>query len=294
MKVDDLRWFVVIARLGNLTRAAETLGVSQPTLSKAIARLESSTKTQLLERQARGISLTDFGRALFEHAQLVDLSITDMMAQLRDLRQTKTGQLRLGIGLGVPDSLVVPPCQRLIEDGASLDITGGMTDTLSKLLAVGELDALLMGSPNRANTQFLWTTLCPDPLAPWVARDHALATKKGVTLKMLQAERWVVPAPTTFTHSEYLSNFTSARLEAPKPSVVSRSSLRDLSLASAIGGVLLLPKTLENNSELLAKFCPLRLAQPWISQRYLGVAQRKNAYQNPLTAKFIALIKKLK
>lgn len=82
----------MVADLGSLTRAATTLGLSQPTLSRQIAELESLVGASLFERVARGLSLTEAGQALIEPArrmlaaaQAVSLAAT---AQYREMAGT--------------------------------------------------------------------------------------------------------------------------------------------------------------------------------------------------------------
>src|ERR1700759_4476618 len=74
--VPRLRQFAVVAREEHLTRAAELLGVPQPTLSRSIARLESELGVPLFTRPGRSIRLTRHGRALVQASQraLVTLS----------------------------------------------------------------------------------------------------------------------------------------------------------------------------------------------------------------------------
>ncbi|RDI41520.1 LysR family transcriptional regulator [Aquicella lusitana] len=65
----DLTYFLEVARLQNLSRAAESLAISQPSLSLAIQRLEKSVGTSLLTRHKRGVSLTQAGRQLLAHTR---------------------------------------------------------------------------------------------------------------------------------------------------------------------------------------------------------------------------------
>ena len=75
MDLRILRYFLAVADEGNITRAAERLHVSQPALSTQLAALEDELGHQLLDRSARGISITEKGIALRQRADdLVDLA----------------------------------------------------------------------------------------------------------------------------------------------------------------------------------------------------------------------------
>jgi LysR family transcriptional regulator, cell division regulator len=65
----DLTYFVEVARLSNLSRASESLGISQPSLSLAIQRLENAVGINLLVRHKRGVSLTKAGKQLLGHTR---------------------------------------------------------------------------------------------------------------------------------------------------------------------------------------------------------------------------------
>lgn len=71
MTLDQLRIFIEVAELGHVTRAAETLGMSQSAASAAIAALESSYQIKLFDRVGRGIRLTETGRIFLREARAV-------------------------------------------------------------------------------------------------------------------------------------------------------------------------------------------------------------------------------
>ena len=82
--VPRLRQFVAVAREEHLTRAAEQLGVPQPTLSRSIARLEAELGVPLFHRPGRSVKLTRHGLLLFEYSER---TLTTLAAQLRLLAE---------------------------------------------------------------------------------------------------------------------------------------------------------------------------------------------------------------
>src|SRR5882724_13477890 len=85
--VDELQWYVVLAETEHMTEAAARLNVAQPTLSRALARLERRLGTPLFDRVNRRLRLNRYGEILLEHARrcLIEMnSATDRIAGLLD------------------------------------------------------------------------------------------------------------------------------------------------------------------------------------------------------------------
>src|SRR6185437_8867658 len=68
LKLHDLHVFIAVAELSNMRKAAERLAISQPSVSKAIADIEHVLGVRLLDRNAQGVELTSYGRALVRRA----------------------------------------------------------------------------------------------------------------------------------------------------------------------------------------------------------------------------------
>ena len=68
LKLHDLHVFIAVAELGSMRKAADRLAISQPSVSKAIADIEHILSVRLLERNARGVEVTPYGRALQRRA----------------------------------------------------------------------------------------------------------------------------------------------------------------------------------------------------------------------------------
>ena len=84
MEIRVLRYFLEIARIGNMSRAAETLHVSQPTLSKQMKELEEELGKKLFHRESAGLSLTDAGMLLRKRTEdildMIDKTIDEFSA----------------------------------------------------------------------------------------------------------------------------------------------------------------------------------------------------------------------
>ena len=96
MDLNQLRSFVAVAKLGHLTRAAETLHLSQPALSGHIKALEERFGVSLFERSSSGMTLTPSGRRLLAEAEQIIGAVQHLEHAAQELRGQPTGILKLG------------------------------------------------------------------------------------------------------------------------------------------------------------------------------------------------------
>jgi DNA-binding transcriptional LysR family regulator len=103
----QLRYFVVAAEEGQITRAAQKLNLAQPALSRTIAQLEAQMGVKLLQRHARGVSLTPAGEELLVKAQAVLDALADVERMSQSLARSTRGTAELGF-LGTSPMIDAP------------------------------------------------------------------------------------------------------------------------------------------------------------------------------------------
>lgn len=96
MDLTLLRYFQAVAQAGSLTAAARKLGVSQPTLTVAMQKLEGHLDTTLLLRDRRGVTLTHTGRELLHHAEEIFVLVERAEHRVRGLETEDTGRFVIG------------------------------------------------------------------------------------------------------------------------------------------------------------------------------------------------------
>lgn len=148
MTLSQLRTFALVARLGSLHAAAETLGVSEPAVSAALAALRQDLGDPLFVRAAGGIALTPGGRALAEHAQ----DIVGLADQARwEVANAKNDAGRLKIVATAP--FAEHAAGRLLDlftrrvPGASVDVVVESAEDLASLLQERAYDIALGARP---------------------------------------------------------------------------------------------------------------------------------------------------
>ncbi|MDI5890316.1 LysR family transcriptional regulator [Halomonas sp. LR5S20] len=97
MEFRQLRYFIAVAETGSISAASRQVNVAQPALTRQVRLLEEDLGTRLLERHARGVSLTVAGQALYDEAvQLLDTR-TRIRTRLASLGQGLIGKVSLGV-----------------------------------------------------------------------------------------------------------------------------------------------------------------------------------------------------
>ena len=98
MDLRSLRYFLQIAELGNLTRAATRLRVAQPSLTRHMHQLEQELGTSLFLRANKGVTLTDAGLLLRENAERILRDIDHVRSEIRSREKQPRGTVALGGG----------------------------------------------------------------------------------------------------------------------------------------------------------------------------------------------------
>ncbi len=150
MEIYQVRAFVTVAKLGNLTRAADHLHVTQPAVSAQIKALEEELGISLFDRRPGGIVLTKAGELVLPEAeQLLEIA-GSLLGRARDMKGKITGTLVIGT-VGDPDSLRLGSfLSAMVRALPLLEIKTrqGHAQELSELVSTGSLQASFYIGPN--------------------------------------------------------------------------------------------------------------------------------------------------
>jgi DNA-binding transcriptional LysR family regulator len=189
MQLHQLAYFVAVADERHFTRAARTMHVAQPSLSKQISALEAELGGALFSRARGNISLTVAGEALLPLAQRILADVDTSRTAVRELLGLQQGRVRLGATPSL-STVLVPEVLRRFRDrypGVQLVLDeGGSRDLIGKL-AQGALDLALIILPLHTNDPALKTIpLLNEPLVAAVPSAHPLASKAALTITDLR------------------------------------------------------------------------------------------------------------
>lgn len=189
MEIRVLEYFMEIAREGNMTRAAETLHVSQPTLSKQMKELEAELGKKLFKRGSASVSLTDEGMLLRKRAEDILGMVKKTTDEFKELDNITGGE----VSIGCAESYLMKHLARVIKDFRAqyplfcYHLTSGNTEQVLERLDRGLLDfAAIVEPPDLSRYNYLEIP-GEDTLGLLLRKDDPLAQKREITLEDMRS-----------------------------------------------------------------------------------------------------------
>ncbi|MGU3432279.1 LysR family transcriptional regulator [Actinomycetes bacterium M1A6_2h] len=189
---DDLRWFITLADLEQVTSAASALGISQPALSRKLARLETSVGVPLFVRHGRRLTLAEAGVVLRDHCVRALAELEDAERRIADMADGGGSTIRLDF-LHSFGTWLVPQLIREFRrrsPDARFQLFQGAADLLADRVADGLSDIALV-SPRPRRSDVRWTVIQHQRLALAVSETDALSQRQSVRFTELGSEAFI-------------------------------------------------------------------------------------------------------
>jgi LysR family transcriptional regulator, benzoate and cis,cis-muconate-responsive activator of ben and cat genes len=187
-----LRYFVAVAEMENVSRAALKLHVSQPALSRQIRDLENELGFSLLERTAKSVRLTDAGRTFLDNARELLKSADEAVAKARAVASAEPTELHVGYS-PMPTAEILPKTLRAFQqtmpnvhvrshDWTNKDILDGIRD--------GRLQLGLIVPPTKASAlhDMRYEELFQERVGVVVGPQHPFARRRAIPITDVAAE----------------------------------------------------------------------------------------------------------
>jgi LysR family transcriptional regulator, hydrogen peroxide-inducible genes activator len=193
MELHQLRYFVAVAECGNFSRAAEACGVSQPSLSQQVQKLEKRLNQRLLDRLGRRAVPTDAGRLLLERARGILATVEDTERRLKEFDHLDGGRLAVGAIPTIAPYLLPSLLDEFVRThpGVELSVREDLTAHLIAAVGQGEIDLAVLALPI-ADDRLAVQPLFSEPLLLTLPEGHRLARRRRIALDELRAERIIV------------------------------------------------------------------------------------------------------
>ncbi len=197
LDVKRMRVLREVAAERSFSAAAQKLGYTQSAVSQQIATLERETGTTLIERNPRGIRLTDAGEALVRHTDGILARIADAEAELEAIAGLGGGRLRLGSFPTAGATLMPRAIAEFNRKHPRVELSLAEADPLESLprLRAGELDLVLVDDTSGVlgQEEIDFEHILDDPLHVALPQGHPLAVRPRLKFEDLRDEQWIQP-----------------------------------------------------------------------------------------------------
>lgn len=149
MNLEWYRIFLHTAKCRNLTKAAQELHITQPSVSYAIKQIEEAVGLKLFHRLSKGVELTEEGRTLFHYVEESFAMLDSGQKHLRNLKQLNQGEIRIGASDSLIKHLLLPHLNSYHSKypGIRIRLSHGKTYEITKRLKEGEIDCAIVHLP---------------------------------------------------------------------------------------------------------------------------------------------------
>ncbi len=294
MRLEDLRYFMVIAEELNLGRAALQLGLSQPALSKSLNRLESELGFRLFDRTPRGVSFTRAASVFHQRIQRVHHNLSEAIKEAEAVHLGGLGTLRVGVSPLYVDHPFLGAVERLRQQrpAARVSVVLGLNDVLSARLAGSEIDLALCAMEAAHDDGLARQPLFTDDLHVVVRPGHPLLGRSSLRLSDLVGQHWMLPAQGVTARRQVEACFIEADLPLPVAMVeVSTSTAQLLGLVQRSDLLALMSDSIRKTG-VGADLVPLPLPEA-VWRRPVGVMTRSSGTLPPLAQRFLELLREV-
>lgn len=234
MDLRGIRYFVQIAELGSITRAAQHLRVAQPALSRHIHALEEELGVPLLVRLPRGVRLTTAGRQFLDHCQRILRELGRAQDELRSGNAVAQGRVMLGVSPTTGPLLLPGVVERMRRQcpQISLKVVDGFSNQLYDWLQAGRADVAILTNPVGSRTVKV-TPLISEPIVVYAVTQGRSARRFFTAADLARTPVISTEAIRIIADEQLQRHKVRLRVEAEIDSVeaIRRLVLRGISMA---------------------------------------------------------------
>ncbi len=234
-RLDNYRIFYEVAKVGNITRAAENLYISQPAISQVIKKMEEQLQAKLFIRNKSGVELTRFGQQVFQKVEIAILSIKAAENMAEEEHELLSGELIIGSGSMVAREFLLEPFERFLQSFPNIQIVQveGVQSVMFEKLRKGEVDLII----SQQNAQI--TDLEFYPIAN---QKYVFVKKKGCEIK-----RFIKLSKGSYTY-ELFEEFEREKKLKTLPDIIVTGYRMAIELAKLGVGLALIPESIAKKS----------------------------------------------
>jgi DNA-binding transcriptional LysR family regulator len=230
LKLHDLHVLMAVVQSGSMSKAARLLNTGQSAISRSVAELERAMGVALLERNARGVEPTEYGRALLNGGTAVFDELRQAVKNLESLADPAAGQVRIGCNALLAASFVSAVVDRLSRRYPRIGFhhMTAFEETLRRELIERNVDLLVARRFGQrfgptADERLDFESLYQDSYAVAAGAQSPWVRRRQIELAELVSEPWVLPPPETVTGSVAMDAFRASGLDYPRVTLITNS-----------------------------------------------------------------------
>ncbi len=288
MDIQHIQYFLEVVNQQSFSRAAESLYVTQPILSRCVKNLEEELSVKLILRTPKSFALTDAGKVLAEHGRLLVEQYKDLYRRIEDVKEVKSGEVSLSCPGNLLD-IYFPPIVmefnnryplvkiNIIEQG----LRPVVQDVLEGRADIGIVTLPIEDTENLQVIPIIWDEVCV-----LVNKDHPFAKQEQIDFKLLKNEKIITYNENTSIYNRFLEMCKQQNIT---PNIVYRSIMTNFILEmvskSDCVGILADPVARSFHAENLCSI-PLNPRFPW----EIAMITRKDRYLTKASLTFLSFI----
>src|SRR5215475_4731977 len=286
MKLQDLHILMTVVQSGSMRKAAQSLNITQPAISRSIAELEHALGVRLLDRHRRGIEATEYGRALLDCGVAVFDDLRQGVKTIEFLADPTAGEVRIGNALVSATSFFAPIIDRLsrLYPRIVFHVMPAGPDILHRELSARRVDLVITrGGGLFKDEQFSFEVLYDDLFVVLAGAQSPWARRRRIELAELVNEPWTLPAPESSVTEAAMEAFRARGLDAPRVTLFTNSPELRISLVAS-GRFLTTAASPFRTRRPELKVLPVELP---MARMPVGIVTLKNRTLGPVAKLFI-------
>lgn len=289
MELKQLEYFYAVCQELHFTRAAEKVGISQPSLSQQIRLLEHEIGTPLFDRIGKKTALTESGKLLLQYTRKIFYEVEQAKTSIDELNGLQRGKILVGTLLTVEDYLITPTLLSFHQKypGVKISVFGLRTGDIHKQLIENKLDLGIVFLPMKGD-ELESISLSTEEMAFAVPKGHPLENQDMLDLEVLKTTPSIL-LPQQYFIRKLIDEACKELGFFPKPifEITTMQSLMNMVIKGV--GVTILPKPyLEYLNHPNIRIIPIFKSN---LSREIGVVYRKDKYLSAATHAFISALK---
>ena len=289
----ELRCLLAVSEHGGIGRAARSLGIAQPALTRTLRQLEARLGARLLDRLPHGVVPTEAGRSLIAHARAIEAELRHAQDDIARLRRREAARsLTVGV-MPITAAALVPRAATLMRDedpGLRIHLVEGFNRSLIPALQQREVDAIVGPLADAVPAGIHEEVLYQSNLSVAVRGDHPLASRRKVSFRDLVRYPWALAGAGTGPRRQVEAGFRAEGLPSPEATLTSDSvaALKALVIGSDSICALAYELVEAEVASGLLKLLPIR----WPARsRPIGVSHLVASSGNEIVTRFVAALK---